>query len=74
LLLDNRPDLVGLEYEPLYEIKELQTKNSYKVVPADFVIKCALQMKDRSAILPLLDDTVELNAHKAIAKRMGIEI
>ncbi|EKD86065.1 MAG: hypothetical protein ACD_37C00493G0002 [uncultured bacterium] len=41
---------------------------------ADYLIKCALQMKDRSAILPLLDDTVELNAHKAIAKRMGIEI
>lgn len=30
-------DLVGLEYEPLYDIKELQSKNSYKVVPADFV-------------------------------------
>jgi len=30
-------DLVGLEYEPLYNIKELQTENSYKVVPADFV-------------------------------------
>ncbi len=30
-------NLVGLEYEPLYYIKELQTANSYKVVPADFV-------------------------------------
>ncbi|MFH1503267.1 MAG: isoleucine--tRNA ligase [Candidatus Diapherotrites archaeon] len=30
-------DLVGLEYEPLYDIKELQGENSYKIVPADFV-------------------------------------
>jgi len=30
-------DLVGLEYEPLYEIKELKSQNSYKVVAADFV-------------------------------------
>lgn len=30
-------DLVGLEYEPLYNIKELQGENSYKVVSADFV-------------------------------------
>jgi isoleucyl-tRNA synthetase len=30
-------DLVGLEYEPLYNIKELKSENSYKVVPADFV-------------------------------------
>ncbi|MEK6833599.1 MAG: isoleucine--tRNA ligase [Nanoarchaeota archaeon] len=30
-------DLVGLAYEPLYDIKELQNKNSYKIVPADFV-------------------------------------
>jgi isoleucyl-tRNA synthetase len=30
-------DLVGLEYEPLYDIKELKNKNSYKVIPADFV-------------------------------------
>lgn len=30
-------NLVGLEYEPLYDIKELQSENSYKVVPADFV-------------------------------------
>ncbi|MGY4884077.1 MAG: isoleucine--tRNA ligase [Nanobdellota archaeon] len=30
-------DLVGLEYEPLYDIKEMHGKNSYKVVPADFV-------------------------------------
>ena len=30
-------DLVGLEYEPLYNIKELRNKNSYKIIPADFV-------------------------------------
>jgi len=30
-------DLVGLEYEPLYDIKELKSENSYKVVAADFV-------------------------------------
>ena len=29
--------LVGLEYEPLYDIRELKSKNSYKVIPADFV-------------------------------------
>ncbi len=29
--------LVGLAYEPLYDIKELESKNSYKIVPADFV-------------------------------------
>ncbi|MEK6842545.1 MAG: class I tRNA ligase family protein, partial [Nanoarchaeota archaeon] len=30
-------DLVGIEYEPLYDIKELQNKNSHKVVAGDFV-------------------------------------
>jgi isoleucyl-tRNA synthetase len=30
-------NLIGLEYEPLYDIKELQSENSYKVVPANFV-------------------------------------
>jgi isoleucyl-tRNA synthetase len=30
-------DLVGLEYEPLYEVKELENENSYKVIAADFV-------------------------------------
>ncbi|MFH1325251.1 MAG: isoleucine--tRNA ligase [archaeon] len=30
-------DLVGLEYEPLYDIKELQNENSHKIIPADFV-------------------------------------
>jgi len=30
-------DLIGLEYEPLYDIKELQADNSYKIIPADFV-------------------------------------
>jgi len=30
-------DLIGLEYEPLFDIKELQNKNSHKVIPADFV-------------------------------------
>jgi isoleucyl-tRNA synthetase len=30
-------DLVGLEYEPLYDIPETQNENSHKVVPADFV-------------------------------------
>ncbi len=30
-------DLVGMEYEPLYNIKETQNKNSHKVIPADFV-------------------------------------
>jgi len=29
--------LIGLEYEPLYDIKELQNKKSHKIVPADFV-------------------------------------
>jgi len=30
-------DLVGLEYEPLYDIKETQNENSHKVILADFV-------------------------------------
>ncbi len=30
-------DLVGLEYEPLYNIKELQNENSHKIISADFV-------------------------------------
>ncbi len=30
-------DLVGLEYEPLYDIKEAKNKNSHKIIPADFV-------------------------------------
>ncbi|OGG39972.1 hypothetical protein A2116_01740 [Candidatus Jorgensenbacteria bacterium GWA1_49_17] len=30
-------DLVGLEYEPLFEVKPLKHKNSYKVYPAEFV-------------------------------------
>ncbi len=30
-------DLVGLEYEPLFDIKELQNENSYKIILADFV-------------------------------------
>ena len=30
-------DLVGLEYEPLYNIKESQNENSHKVIEADFV-------------------------------------
>ncbi|MEK6913207.1 MAG: isoleucine--tRNA ligase [Nanoarchaeota archaeon] len=30
-------DLVGIEYEPLYDIKELQNGKSYKIIPADFV-------------------------------------
>lgn len=30
-------DLIGLEYEPLYNIKELQSKNSHKIIAADFV-------------------------------------
>ncbi len=30
-------DLVGLKYEPLFNIKALQGKNSYKIYPADFV-------------------------------------
>ena len=29
--------LVGLRYEPLYDIKETQNKNSHKIIPADFV-------------------------------------
>jgi isoleucyl-tRNA synthetase len=29
--------LVGMEYEPLYDIKELQNENSHKIIPADFV-------------------------------------
>lgn len=30
-------DLVGLEYEPLFDIPHLQTKTAYKIYPADFV-------------------------------------
>jgi len=30
-------NLIGLEYEPLYDIKETQNKNSHKVISADFV-------------------------------------
>jgi isoleucyl-tRNA synthetase len=30
-------DLVGLEYEPLFDVKPLQTEKSYKIYPADFV-------------------------------------
>ncbi|MDD5012537.1 MAG: isoleucine--tRNA ligase [Candidatus Nanoarchaeia archaeon] len=30
-------DLVGIEYEPLYEIKELKSEKSYRIIPADFV-------------------------------------
>ncbi len=30
-------DLVGLEYEPLYDIKETQNENSHKIISADFV-------------------------------------
>ena len=30
-------DLVGLEYEPLFDIKELKSRTSYKVYDADFV-------------------------------------
>ncbi len=30
-------DLVGLEYEPLYDIKETQNEKSHKIIPADFV-------------------------------------
>lgn len=30
-------DLVGLEYEPLFDIKELKSKTSYRVYDADFV-------------------------------------
>ena len=30
-------ELVGKRYEPLYNIKKLQNKNSHKIIPADFV-------------------------------------
>ncbi len=30
-------DLVGLEYEPLFDIKETQNEKSHRVIPADFV-------------------------------------
>ncbi|MFH1500407.1 MAG: isoleucine--tRNA ligase [archaeon] len=30
-------DLIGLEYEPLFDIKETQNENSHKIIPADFV-------------------------------------
>ena len=30
-------DLVGLEYEPLFEVPELKSETSYKIYPADFV-------------------------------------
>lgn len=30
-------DLIGLEYEPLFEIDKLRSPNSYKIYPADFV-------------------------------------
>ena len=28
--------IVGIEYEPLYDIKSLQNKNSHKIVAGDF--------------------------------------
>ncbi len=30
-------DLIGLEYEPLYRIKEISNENSHKIISADFV-------------------------------------
>jgi len=30
-------DLIGLEYEPLYDIKEAKNENSHKIISADFV-------------------------------------
>lgn len=33
----NGKNLVGIEYEPLYEIKGLKNSKSYKIIPADFV-------------------------------------
>ena len=30
-------DLVGLEYEPLFDVRPLRTEKSYKIYPADFV-------------------------------------
>jgi len=30
-------DLIGLEYEPLYDIEKLRNKNSYRIISADFV-------------------------------------
>jgi len=30
-------DLVGIKYEPLFPVKELQNKNSHKIIEADFV-------------------------------------
>jgi len=30
-------DLIGLEYEPLYDIGKLRNKNSYRIISADFV-------------------------------------
>jgi len=30
-------DLIGLEYEPLYDIKETQNQNSHKIISANFV-------------------------------------
>ncbi len=30
-------DLVGLSYEPLFDVPELRSENSYKIYPADFV-------------------------------------
>jgi isoleucyl-tRNA synthetase len=30
-------ELIGLEYEPLFDIKELKNENSYKIIEADFV-------------------------------------
>ncbi|MCL5018541.1 MAG: isoleucine--tRNA ligase [Candidatus Pacearchaeota archaeon] len=30
-------DLVGIEYEPLYKIRELENGKAYKIIPADFV-------------------------------------
>jgi len=30
-------DLIGVEYEPLYDIKKLQNENSHKIISADFV-------------------------------------
>ncbi len=30
-------DLIGIKYEPLFDIKELQNENSHKIISADFV-------------------------------------
>jgi isoleucyl-tRNA synthetase len=49
-------DLVGLEYEPLYDIKETQNEKSHKVIAADFVTTEAGTGIVHTAVMYGIDD------------------